>query len=654
MGREFHEHSDDIEFENYHPGCIGGLFNVLDYHHWYNVKRMFPNRKSNRGRHARCCVNPQTISMEREPRETQGLLDVEEGHIQVRQQTRKTGLTNKSSGKALTKGLTGKEKLKEENHKHQSLGFSARPQSQQTDSTHHLEHSGFGLGWMNPIILVQKRGDMSDTSSMYSPPETLRKQVTMSKRPGVHDRADPDNLEHKENFGKHVLFQKKFDKRRGTGTLINQKLMAKKLNKEVSGNTAKEGVDDLEMFKVNKDLFLDIFQDPEVGISQHFPGKQTLRTVKLTKSGSFPLTGSPRTRYLMSGTLEHKQKEVWTFRKGEKSFVDTQLSKSRGLRTDDSFKSIITEEASTSSQGSDSQRWNHLVMNRLKDIKQRIKQALKERRQSINHTMADRITLQVSSRDKFFPNERGMSESLEKTTMEPDTINNVNSSPQTDASDRNMRNGKLNRIRRTKSINDSLDRYTRLFEHSVSKEADLHHSKSLKLTNEDKVPSGGRVPKFFRRISSLSDLESFCSLLKEVSRDAFSSEMPVRSIPNYDANKESNAHNEPKSISFPKEVDELVEAVLETGLQEKMTEGNNRSSASLLADRNREETAKPCDLDEDIVELPMEKNSPHQEEESVSAVNPSRELTQPTSDLSDVTSKAENQISEGKYVYLTI
>ncbi|XWS28838.1 hypothetical protein CRYUN_Cryun25bG0106000 [Craigia yunnanensis] len=650
MGREFHEHSDDVEFESYHPGCMGGIFNVLDYHHWYNVKKILPHRKYNRGRHARCCANPQTISMEREPGEIQGLLDADEGHIQVHQQTRKTGSTNRNSGKDSTKGLTGKEKPKEENHEHRVLGFSARPQSQQTDSTHHLEPSGFGLGWMNPIFLVRNRADTSEARSTSSLPETPGKQVTRSKKPDIHDTVDADNdLEHKENSGKHAIFQKKFDKRRGTRTLINQKLTAKKLNKEVSDHQVKEGVDVLELFKVNKDLFLDILQDPEVGISQHFPGKQTSKSVKLKKSGSFPVPDSPRTRYLRSSTLEHKQKEVWSFRKGEKSLAGTQLSKSSALRTDDSFRSIITEEASSSSQGSDSRRWNQLVMNRLKDIKQRIKQALKERRKSISHTMVDGLTLQVSSRDTVSSNEREMSESLEKTTKEQDTINNFNSFLQTDASDHDTRNGRLKRIRRTKSINESLDRYTQLFEHSVSKEAGLHHSKSLKLTNENKVPSRGRAPKFFRRISSLSDIESFCSLLREVSRDAHSSEMPIRSILNYDSNKESDAHNQPKSFSFPENIDkfELVEAVLEAELQEKLTEGNNRGSTCLLVDGNREEIAKPCDFDEEIVELPMEKSSPHQEQESVFAVNPSRELTQPTSDLSDLTSKAERPVSEG-------
>ncbi|XP_039041502.1 uncharacterized protein LOC120180193 isoform X2 [Hibiscus syriacus] len=389
MGREVHQPSDDVEFENYHPGCMRGIFNVLDNHHWYNVKKMLPHRKFNRGRRSRWCANPRTLSMEREPVESQRLLDAEAEQIQVQQQTRQTGSTNKRSGNAPTKGLTSKEKAKEENdNKDWILVHSAKSQLQQTDSTHHLEPSGFDLGWMNPIILVRKLGNTSDTTS------------TKSKKPNIRERKNADqHFEHEGNSGKHA------NNNRGTRNL---KATSIKLNKQVPYNQV-EAVDVLEIFKANKDLFLDILQDPEVGISQHFPGKHTSKAVKLTKSGSFSMPDSPRSDYLRSSTLEHKQKEVWSFRRGEKFIAGAQLSKSKALtRTDDHFRSIIKEEASSSFQASDSQRWNHLVMNRLKDIKQRIKQSLKDRRKSINHTRANEFTLRVSSSDTLSTNERGI------------------------------------------------------------------------------------------------------------------------------------------------------------------------------------------------------------------------------------------------------
>ncbi|XP_039052187.1 protein TRM32-like [Hibiscus syriacus] len=554
MGREFHEQTDDTEFENYHPGCMGGLFNVLDNHHWYKVKKMLPHRKFNRGRRARCCSNPQTVSMEREHVEYQNLLDAEAEQIQVQHQTRKTGSTNKRSGKAPTR----KEKAKEESdNKHWVLGQSTRSKLQQSGSTHHLEPSGFGLGWMNPIILVRKRGDTSDTSS------------TKSKKPDINEGKNAD-----QQF------------------------------EQVAYNQV-EAVDVLEIFKVNKDLFLDILQDPELGISQHFPANRASKAVKLTKSGSFPMPHSPRTGYLRSTTLEHKQKEVWSFRRDEKSVLDARLSKSK-------------EEASSSSPGSDSQRWNHLVRNRLKDIKQRIKQILQERRKSIQRTSANELSLQVSSRDTLSAGDRDTSESSEKIAK---------SCPPNKAYDNDIDNGRLKRMIRTKSINESLDRYTQLFHHSGSKEVNLNQSRSLKLRNEDKVASrGNNAPKFFRRISSLSDLESFCSLLYEVSFNALSSEIPNRSIQNNDADKETDAHNEPKPTSFPQDTDKsgVAEVVIDAELQENTRKGsNNHVSTGLPVDKSGEQVAKPCEFNEEEVEL-----------------------MQRTSDTSDITSTAKLSMSE--------
>ncbi|XP_039009739.1 protein TRM32-like [Hibiscus syriacus] len=600
MGRVVHQRSDDVELENYHPGCMGGIFNVLDHRHWYNVKKILPNRKFNRGRRSRWCANPQTLSMEREPVESQRLLDAEAEQIQVQQQTRKAGPTNKRSGNAPTKGLTSKEKAKEENeNKDWILGHSAKSQLQQTDSTHHLEHSGFGLGWMNPIILVRKQGDTSYTTS------------TKSKRPDIHESKNADqHFEHEGNSGKHA------NNNRGTRNLKPESI---KLNKQVSYNQV-EAVDVLEIFKVNKDLFLDILQDPEVRISHHFPGKQTSKAVKLTKSGSFPMLDSPRSGYLRSSTLEHKQKEVWSFRRGEKSIAGAQLSKSKTLtRSANGFQGFVKEEASSSPQASDSQRWNHLVMNRLKDIKQRIKQTLKERLKSINHTRSNELTLLVSSRDPLSTNEREALESSDKM---------ASSCPPNNTEDHDIDNGRLRMMIRTKSINESLERYTRLFQHSASNEANLNHSRSLKLRNEDEVPSrGNNAPKFFRRISSLSDLESFCSLLYEVPYHAFSSEIPIRSIQDNDADKETDAHIEPKPTSFPEDIDNLeqVEAVIEAESQGNRREGlNSRGSTGLSVDKSSEQIAKPCEFNEDAVEL-----------------------TQSTSDLSGMTNTAKLPLSEG-------
>ncbi|KAK8483725.1 hypothetical protein V6N11_009115 [Hibiscus sabdariffa] len=318
---------------------------------------------------------------------------------------------------------------------------------------------------------------------------------------------------------------------------MNSGQHAKKLNREISYSQVKQGLHDLEIFKINKDIFLDVIQDPGGGISQHFLSKKTPKGVKLTRSRSFPVSGSPCTRYLR-------------FRQGEIYVDGTQLS-----------------------QGPDSQRWHRLVMSRLKDCKQIIKQTLR----------------QVSIKDA---NNKCRNE---------------------DGTDNEIYNGGLPMMRRTKSINESLDRYTKLLEHSVSKESDLHHSKSFRLNKEDQAPSRElHGLKIFRSISCISDIESFGSLLHAVSRDTLSLDVPIGSILNYDTNKDKDEHDEPQTINVHQGIDkfELVEAEL----HEKMRERNNPDSSSPI-----EDIAKPCDL--------MERISTRQEQESDFGENPSSELT---------------------------
>lgn len=428
----------DVEFEDYHPGCMWGILHVLDYHYWSNVKKMLPQRKYQKKRHIRCCANPKTISIDRlQCEEDTGLLDSEANGFHVEPQI-ETSKTNKN----------------------------LRPQLQQTGSIHNLEPSSYGLGWMNPIILIHRK---TDTSS------------TRRRRTSFFD-------------GKNSINQVKENS-------MNQKRKAK----EVSGNQVKEYADVLEMFKVKKELFLDILQDPDVGISKHFPETHASNRIrKLKKSGSFPVADSSYTRSLKPSKLEHKQKEVWSFSRPERLLNGTHISNSTPFRRDDeSTRRCITQEPTLSSTGSNHQRWDQLVAIRFKDIKQRIKEKMRRK--------SGKTVKRLSIDEK-------------ETSRSSTTMSQESTKTHADALDHDLSNNRRPVMRRTASLNESLDRYTQLFQHSSSKEPTLDHSRSLRLNNEDKAPSRERVPKFFRRISSLSDLESFCSILNEISRDALSSE----------------------------------------------------------------------------------------------------------------------------------
>ncbi|GLU02356.1 hypothetical protein SLE2022_196100 [Rubroshorea leprosula] len=625
MGKGLSEHSD-VEFEDYHPSCMWGIRHVLDSNHWYNVKKMLPYRRYQKGRRAGCCANPKTISLEHDPgEEDMRPLDAESDIFQVEQKIESSKI-NKNSRKSSLKALIEKEKSEEEN-KHRILNLSMQSQLSQTDSIHSLEPSGSGLGWMNPIILIQKRANTSSTRMHNSSlPENLEKLVRSNKNIDFFNGKNSINQKKM-----HSLFQEKSDQVEQNS--INQKSKAKKLDGEVSSSQVKKFVDVLEIFRVKKELFFDILQHPDVGISNHFPASN--RSRKLTKSGSFPVFDSFHNRRLKPSTLEHKQKEIWSFSKAGRLLDGTQVLKSRASETDDTngVENTITQETSLSFQGANHQRWDQIVVNHVKDLKQRIKHALKEKRR-----WGYRKNMKGLPSDK-----KEMSGSSRKTSMSQDGMKSPTKCNEVvDVLDHD-RNNSLYLMRRTTSLNESLDRYAQLFQHNFSKEPALHQSRSLKLRDEEKVSSRGRIPKYVRRISSLSDLESICSILNELSRDALSSEMPIRSASNCVANNERDGDNlEPQ------------EATPGIKFREKVIEENDHCSIELSVDRNNVEIAELADISEDMVEPETGEDNPHQEQENVFTINASRELIKPssesiphTSSLDGLTSQADPPISEG-------
>ncbi|KAM7259945.1 hypothetical protein ACFE04_015686 [Oxalis oulophora] len=304
-------------------------------------------------------------------------------------------------------------------------------------------------------------------------------------------------------------------------------------SKELS---AKDCVDVFQIYGVNKDLFIKVLQDPNSGF--------TSTKAKLTKSGSFPNVE------FRPSTLHHKKNETWSFPRGENFLTFSQAEKI------DAPKSLKDPETRLPSQGR-----NRSV---IKYIKKIIKQALKEKK---GNTSKDEL-LQVS-RD-----EKETSEQL-KTVAK-------------------SQNGVSMRVRRTDSLTKSLDKYAQLFEKSFNKETiKLDHCKSLTLANENKI-SLKRASRFCRSISSFSDLESICSLLTEVSRDAFSSEMPISNVEDDNASTGRNSCSEQKIVSIPEETaiytsevyrldkDSGDEIVLE--LQESLDHSCEKAKPSLVSD----------------------------------------------------------------------
>ncbi|KAK4786066.1 hypothetical protein SAY86_002755 [Trapa natans] len=235
--------------------------------------------------------------------------------------------------------------------------------------------------------------------------------------------------------------------------------------------------------KVDDELFESILHNPRVAIVRDVArDHEGTGKPRFTKARSFPFSDSSGARHYGSSTLQHKQSEVWLSHGVDRQKI---VPHSAPLKRED----VV------SSQMLDNRGWNHLIISQLKGIKRRIRLALKEREKGSlpAETMSDRV--------------KEISSDQPEAKKDP-------------------------KMMRLSSLNESLDRYTRLFEESFGSEmraSKLNNSRSLNLTVDGKSSSATRA---FRRRLSLPDYETLSSFLSDLSYDNLhSKEVKMKSEP---------------------------------------------------------------------------------------------------------------------------
>ncbi|XP_015874079.4 uncharacterized protein LOC107411083 [Ziziphus jujuba] len=587
MGRQL-QRLDSGFGGNQHSGCMWGILHILDYHRWHNVKKMLPYKRHGGRRRVHGNGIEKRILENRDVGEVNECMDAEGEPLLVKQQSTESISRNKRSGKARTKSSSAKERG--ESHKQWILSFPGH----RTSSVHHIEPSVTCLGETStnettPLIIPQNSGNMS----------------------GVEDLGN-DQIAMKQ-----TICQENCDK-----------LME---------------ADILEIFKANKEFFLKILQDPDISKS-HVQGlKKSNIKMRLTKSRSFPIADSSQAIKNRTSTLKHKQNEKWLFPKGEKSLAVNQAQKSVESNPQkdqhmDSLPCTANDHCTSSTSpslphGSSNHGWNQLVLNRFRDIKQKIKHALKESNKKNKPTTIEAALQSVP----FGGNE--MSNRLEITIGQ-----NGN---EIDGSNEDISKRSAHLVRRTSSLNESLDRYTQLFETSFGRATKLPHSRSLRMMNEEKVQSSGHARKSSRRNLSLPDLDSICSFLNGASHDAFRLGMPIKTIVDHSQTK-------PKIISFSEPLNVMVEDDFQNSMLERRdTSVDIEYSAGLKVSEN-DNGLPATDGQMDVNESAVRESITHQEQEIGISEDPAREFPQTSQEsiietqfTDDVTSTAEFPMPEG-------
>lgn len=379
-----------------------------------------------------------------------------------------------------------------------------------------LEDQEHGVAEAVPLLVKQHSKKLRAVGKI-SPKNRQKEPRTEKKFNEEKDQASSEYALHPEKDGKT------------TEPALNHKPMETNKHKRNISNKTENHTDVLEFFRVEKDLLLKFLRDID------FSGKKLHQAshnkARLTKSGSFPLASTSQTRNISSRSLKHKQNEIWAFPKGEKltagsrasnipvsSFViphEEPMHVVSDLSVDNAMKQkpIIS---SRSSQASNHKGWNQLVLHQFKVIKQKIKHALVEFRKSGYQTSAEAIHQKASSPEYSIINDE---EEMPKYSDDGviQEYKRSKSSNETKASYHDSNKHDARHIRRTSSLNESLDRYTQLFEKSFSKDVKWHSSKSrsLKLTNEDKVHKNGHASKFSRSNLSMPNIETLGFILQE-------------------------------------------------------------------------------------------------------------------------------------------
>ncbi|XP_022874440.1 uncharacterized protein LOC111393235 isoform X1 [Olea europaea var. sylvestris] len=262
MGK--HRHVDD-ELEGKQPGCVWGLVHALDYHHWHsNGRKMIHRQKYEDQRQSKFSAAYGSSKTKLfESGEVEKLLNEQESKFVSDRSSR---LTNRQSLKARIKSLVA-----EGNSKKEENSFSVPSRLQRTYSIHHLESADGGLhkiltDWKHPIIFLPDNGT---TQSL--------------------------------DTSKKAAFEQQ------------------EVNNDQFVNGAEEGEDVLEMFKVDKDLFVKTVKGSDKS-SKEFSDSPLAsnKTVKLSKSKSFPAADLLQRRKLKPSKLEHKKNEIWSFREGDR------------------------------------------------------------------------------------------------------------------------------------------------------------------------------------------------------------------------------------------------------------------------------------------------------------------------------------------------
>ncbi|XP_028794816.1 uncharacterized protein LOC114750382 [Neltuma alba] len=536
-----------------HHGRTWSILNIMKYHHWpHNVKKRLTHKKNAAGK------NPDGGA--------DNLQDYEPNSNLYEEMSVQSTSPAKHSVKARLKALLSDEIARKKGQHKRSSTYPAKPRPPiKAVSIPSLDHSDVNL--VSESVPTENNPKMAPhtTETLENLPlacSTANKEICVE----CGTMFSSGSMEHNSMVHKHQKPPSEYHKALMKETLSceEKSMHAKLLTTDVSPYLFKDFLDALDMINSNKNLLLKFLQHQHSPLACHFPNQQeSARKIRLNKSISFPVPGSS------SSSSQFK-------RQNTNKMADEML-KSREVQNDGQTQKVISP--SESSEKSDQQQpvsldstyyaslpprvRNPRAIKRFKDLRQKVKHVLEESKNEKRRIAMDAVYDKIPHGNKVPIELKRKIPKVPIDTISPSEFGN-------------FKKRQISPMR-TASLNESVWKYSQLYETCFNKGTRYPKSERLKAKMEEKNPIL-RTPKSFQRFLSLPNLKDYFSQNEEPS-SVLPPQIPIRKFGERTASPSTSVDNITTPESVLKGVQRGIAIRSDTGLASDEDKESNQNES---------------------------------------------------------------------------
>ncbi|XP_026658930.2 uncharacterized protein LOC113460924 [Phoenix dactylifera] len=545
MAKLLQHQQSDLAYQKKCSGCTCGFRQFFDFHQRLRIRKMLTDRNHGDGKSYAGIKTPKSF-----------VPSTGKKHDALKSETNilignKGNTAKRRPGKGHMRALFSKKLARRQNQKREPPPVT--PQLLRTVSIHHLECDDYVLP---DEVTFDNEPSTIEFSSHESDSSAASKHVPLS--PGGPDGPTFGKMSECRamNTANHVDYNLVYEL--GDHSVEKQGRLIEKINeaneslskqKHVDANglgrdaiiQSRDFINLLELFRTDRELFPKLLEDQNFVRENFLWCHHSSSTKKLlTKSSSFPEAGLSGGKAGPS-RLNHKWKESEFFVNQEKKSqlgntpsisstiskgataskagIKVDILKSESATMDGSGVGSSPEVLTSSTYELKSQRDHGTVLNHFKDLKQRTENVVNKNRKENHRISMDGILHRVPYGQKV--TEDVMKEKLYRSASAGCDRDNPREKIDVSA------NRYLHQsIRRSRSLTESLDRYSHLLE-SISTKESKRLPGSLKSSNEDSGLQHRKTLKTSVRIFSNPEFFKSHSFSEDVHREVFHAESEV-------------------------------------------------------------------------------------------------------------------------------